>query len=58
MNIYRNLEVTILNNYELLQITGGVEPAEGSYAAGYAIGKWFNDMYHIWHYGLTHLNER
>ena len=58
MNIDRNLEVTILNNYELLQITGGVEPAEGSYAAGYAIGKWFNDMYHIWHYGLTHLNER
>jgi hypothetical protein len=58
MNIDQNLEVTILNNYELLQITGGVEPAEGSYAAGYAIGKWFNDMYHIWHYGLTHLNER
>ena len=58
MNIDQNLEVTILNNDELLQITGGVEPAEGSYAAGYAIGKWFNDMYHIWHYGLTHLNER
>jgi len=58
MHIDQNLEVTILNNDELLQITGGVEPAEGSYAAGYAIGKWFNDMYHIWHYGLTHLNER
>jgi hypothetical protein len=58
MNIDQNLEVTILNKDELLQITGGVEPAEGSYAAGYAIGKWFNDMYHIWHYGLTHLNER
>ena len=58
MHIDQNLQVTILNNDELLQITGGVEPAEGSYAAGYAIGKWFNDMYHIWHYGLTHLNER
>ncbi len=58
MIIDQNLEVTILEKDELLQITGGVEPAEGSYATGYAIGKWFNEMYHIWHYGLTHLNER
>lgn len=47
-----------LENDELLRITGGVEPADGSYATGYAIGSWFNEMYHIWRYGLTHLNER
>ena len=43
---------------ELIRITGGAEPAEGSYAAGYAIGRWFHEMFQIWHYGLTHLNDR
>jgi hypothetical protein len=51
-------EIIPLKNEEKIRITGGVEPAEGSYALGYAIGSWFNEMYHIWHYGLTHLNER
>ena len=50
--------LSILNNDELIQISGGVEPAEGSYAAGYAIGSWFREMYHIWSYGLTHLTDR
>lgn len=48
----------ILNNEDLIQISGGVDPAEGSYAAGYAIGSWFREMYSIWSYGLTHLNDR
>lgn len=48
----------ILNNEELIQISGGVDPAKGSYAAGYAIGSWFREMYDIWSYGLTHLTDR
>lgn len=58
MHLNQNFGTNALNYDELLKITGGAEPAEGSYAAGYAIGKWFNDMYHIWHYGLTHLTDR
>lgn len=53
-----NKGIQPLEANELLRITGGAEPAEGSYAAGYAIGKWFNEMFHIWHYGLTHLSDR
>ncbi len=37
---------------------GGTEPAKGSYAAGYAVGSWFREMYSIWSYGLTHLSDR
>jgi len=37
---------------------GGTEPARGSYAAGYAVGSWFREMYSIWSYGLTHLSDR
>ena len=58
MLLEQNFGTHGLDYGDLLQITGGVEPAEGSYAAGYAIGKWFNEMYHIWHYGLTHLSDR
>jgi len=36
---------------------GGTEPAKGSYAAGYAVGSWFREMYSIWSYGLSHLND-
>lgn len=43
---------------ELIRISGGAEPAQGSYATGYAIGRWFNQMFQIWHYGLTHLSDR
>jgi hypothetical protein len=48
----------ILSKEECNQISGGAEPAEGSYSLGYAIGSWFNEMYQIWSYGLTHLDER
>jgi hypothetical protein len=58
MLLKQNFGTYALKPDELLRITGGAEPAEGSYAMGYAIGKWFNDMYHIWHYGLTHLSDR
>lgn len=50
--------LVILNNDELIEISGGIEPAKGSYAAGYAIGSWFREMYDIWSYGLTHLTDR
>ena len=50
--------VTFLNKTQLQEVFGGAEPAEGSYAAGYAIGSWIREMYSIWSYGLTHLNER
>lgn len=50
--------LTGLNNNELLTFSGGTEPLEGSYAAGYAIGSWFREMYNIWSYGLTHLTDR
>lgn len=53
-----SFDTLALDNRELIEITGGVEPAVGSYAAGYRIGKWFNEMYQIWSYGLTHLSER
>ena len=43
---------------ELLSLRGGADPAEGSYAAGYAIGSWFHEMYNIWSYALTHLGDR
>jgi len=48
----------VLNREEIHTIKGGVEPAEGSYAAGYAVGAWFREMYNIWSYGLTHLTDR
>lgn len=51
-------EVTVLNAIQLEEIIGGSEPAEGSYAAGYAIGSWIREMYSIWSYGLTHLTDR
>lgn len=47
----------ILNREQSYLINGGAEPAKGSYAAGYAVGSWFREMYSIWSYGLTHLNE-
>jgi len=50
--------IVSLSTNEAIRITGGAEPASGSYAAGYAVGRWFNEMYHIWHYGLTHLADR
>lgn len=50
--------IVILNQKELCVIRGGSEPAEGSYAAGYAVGSWFREMYNIWSYGLTHLTDR
>lgn len=46
-----------LNQKEILLTRGGAEPAKGSYAAGYAVGSWFREMYSIWSYGLTHLTE-
>lgn len=59
MTVLKLKGFTILNNDELIQIFGGgVEPAKGSYAAGYAIGSWFREMYDIWSYGLTHLTDR
>ena len=51
-------DITFLDKSQLQGIFGGAEPAKGSYAAGYAIGSWFREMYSIWSYGLTHLNER
>jgi len=48
----------VLNQEEIHIIRGGAEPAKGSYAAGYAVGSWFREMYSIWSYGLTHLTER
>ena len=58
MPVNENNGLRLLEHSELIRITGGAEPAEGSYATGYAIGKWFNEMFHIWHYGLTHLSDR
>lgn len=52
------LSVAKLKRNELLLIRGGTDPAKGSYAAGYAIGSWFREMYNIWSYGLTHLTDR
>ncbi len=52
------LSVTKLRHKELRLIRGGTDPAKGSYAAGYAIGSWFREMYNIWSYGLTHLTDR
>ncbi|MCA0932983.1 hypothetical protein LCM02_11015 [Lutimonas saemankumensis] len=50
--------LVLLNKDEMYYFKGGVDPAEGSYAAGYAIGSWFREMYSIWSYGLTHLTDR
>jgi len=58
MLLTENKGLRSLEYEELIQITGGAEPAQGSYATGYAIGKWFNQMFQIWHYGLTHLSDR
>ena len=58
MLLTENFAARALHHDELIQITGGAEPAAGSYAAGYAIGQWFNQMFNIWRYGLTHLSER
>ena len=58
MLVNENKDLCLLDYNELMRITGGAEPAEGSYATGYAIGRWFNEMFQIWHYGLTHLSDR
>ena len=58
MNEYNFDNLVLLNKEELYHFKGGVDPAEGSYAAGYAIGAWFREMYSIWSYGLTHLTDR
>jgi len=50
--------IQVLNQTEALEIIGGAEAAKGSYAAGYAVGAWFREMYSIWSYGLTHLTDR
>lgn len=48
----------VLNREQSCLISGGAEAAKGSYAMGYKVGSWFREMYNIWSYGLTHLNER
>ena len=58
MILLKTKGLIILNSDELIEISGGVDPAEGSYSAGYAIGSWFREMYDIWSYGLTHLTDR
>lgn len=58
MKEYNCNNLVLLNEKELRFFKGGVDPAEGSYAAGYAIGAWFREMYSIWSYGLTHLTDR
>ena len=58
MTLLKLKGLTFLNNEELIQISGGVDPAKGSYAAGYDIESWFREMYDIWSYGLTHLTDR
>ncbi|WKK66009.1 hypothetical protein [Lutimonas zeaxanthinifaciens] len=58
MKEYNCNNLVLLNEKELSFFKGGVDPAEGSYAAGYAIGAWFREMYSIWSYGLTHLTDR
>ena len=47
-----------LDQIQLYLTYGGTDPAKGSYAAGYAVGSWFREMYSIWSYGLTHLSDR
>lgn len=54
----RTSDFTVLSIFESAVIKGGVEPAKGSYALGYSVGSWFREMYQIWSYGLTHLNDR
>jgi hypothetical protein len=58
MNEFNCNHLVLLNKEELFNFRGGVDPAEGSYAAGYKIGAWFREMYSIWSYGLTHLTDR
>jgi len=58
MTELKKLELTALQPHELYLTYGGTEPAKGSYAAGYAVGSWFREMYNIWSYGLTHLSDR
>ena len=58
MKEYNCNDLVLLTKKELHFFKGGVDPAEGSYAAGYAIGAWFREMYSIWSYGLTHLTDR
>ena len=58
MNESNYNSLVLLNQEELYYFRGGVDPAEGSYATGYAIGAWFREMYDIWSYGLTHLTDR
>ncbi len=58
MNKLNQKNLIPLTKHELLSFSGGVDPAEGSYDAGYAIGSWFREMYNIWSYGLTHLTDR
>ena len=50
--------VHVLTQKEVSEIWGGAEAATGSYAAGYAVGAWFREMYNIWSYGRTHLTDR
>lgn len=46
-----------LDQNQMYLTYGGTDPATGSYAAGYAVGSWFREMYSIWSYGLTHLSD-
>ena len=58
MTDLNKLHLTELQPNQLYFTFGGIEPAKGSYAAGYAVGSWFREMYNIWSYGLTHLTDR
>lgn len=58
MTDLNKLQLTELQPDQLYFTFGGAEPAKGSYAAGYAVGSWFREMYSIWSYGLTHLTDR
>ena len=58
MTDLNKLHLTELQPNQLYFTFGGTESAKGSYAAGYAVGSWFREMYNIWSYGLTHLTDR
>ncbi len=57
MKELKKVQFEELQTNQLYFTYGGTEPAKGSYAAGYAVGSWFREMYSIWSYGLTHLND-
>lgn len=58
MSQLRTNGLIVLSREQSYLIKAGAGPAKGSYAAGYAIGSWFREMYSIWSYGLTHITQR